>query len=158
MPTRTTDVPSSRSRARQVIDLFAGADFRRFLVVGGIGFVVDGAVLYAMMQGAGLSAFPARLVSFTVAVLSTWILNRVWTFRDSRVHTPAGEFVRYVAVQLTGGACNVGVFTATVWLLPGVALAPALGLVLGSATGLLLNFLGARFIAFSPASPAAKTS
>ncbi len=48
------------------------SEFLRFVIVGGIGFLVDGGVLMALTRGAGLDPYSARVVSFVCAASTTW--------------------------------------------------------------------------------------
>lgn len=137
------------SPARRIVRLFSHVSFPRFLGVGAAGFLIDAAILFVLIKGAGLPPVPSRVASFSVAVVSTWLLNRLWTFGESRSSRPLGEFLRYLAVQLTGGAVNLAIFAVVAWALPDPLTGAALGLVAGSAAGLVLNYIGARFIAFA---------
>ena len=83
------------------------ADFLRFAVAGAVGFVVDSLTLLALVQGAGWQPLPARLVSMPVAILATWLINRLWTFRaftaGKSLRNIGAEFLGYCTVQVTGG-------------------------------------------------------
>ncbi|MEQ5788871.1 GtrA family protein [Erythrobacter sp. NFXS35] len=123
-----------------------------FLVVGGTGFAVDAALLY-LFAGFGLHFLLARLLSFLVAVMITFWLNKTWTFADAE-----GLLLRrsalYLAVQLAGGAVNLGGFwivAAAFDLRGGLLIVP---LIAGSAAAIAVTYSGSRFLAFRPlASP-----
>lgn len=53
---------------------------RRFIVVGGLGFVIDGGLLMLLLAS-GVDVLPASLFSFLCAVSATWLFNRTWTLR-----------------------------------------------------------------------------
>jgi putative flippase GtrA len=120
----------------------------RFSVIGALGFVVDAGALALLIAG-GVDLYLARLISFPLAVTVTWYLNRVWSFRGSATARPAREYAGYVAVQTVGAAVNFAVYVLSLRLLfaeqPDRAV-PALAL--GSAVGLILNYLGARWLVF----------
>jgi putative flippase GtrA len=137
------------SPARRIVRLFSHVSFPRFLGVGAVGFLIDAAILFVLIRGAGMPPVPSRVASFSVAVVSTWLLNRMWTFGESRSSRPLPEFLRYLAVQLSGGAVNLAIFALVAWALPDPLAGAALGLVAGSAAGLVLNYIGARFVAFA---------
>jgi putative flippase GtrA len=122
--------------------------FPRFGVVGATGFTVDGLILYALVHGAGLNYFVGRLISFTVAVGVTWLLNRTWTFKVRRTDGRLREAAVYFAVQCAGGAANIGVYTAAILIAPVLKDWLIVPLAMGSAVGLCLTYLGAKHLAF----------
>jgi putative flippase GtrA len=124
--------------------------FMRFCCAGGLGFVVDFTILKTIVH-LGLNPIGARLISFSVAVVVTWLVNRAWTFK---AHPTPGagalirEFFGYVAVQSVGFAANFSVYTAMVIgisALNGRLLPPSIA---GTAVGLLVNYLGAKHLVF----------
>ncbi len=119
----------------------------RFGVVGAIGFVVDGGLLWLLIS-LDISPYVARALSFPVAVVVTWVLNRNWTFVATRHAHPKGQFQRYFAVQVVGALSNYGVYSL---IILGFGVASAIvfwAFVAGSALGAVLNFCGARYVAF----------
>lgn len=111
---------------------------RSFVLVGGVGFVVEASVLSALIASGWLSPYSGRLVSFPLAVLCTWYLNRRLTFRSNA--RPASEASRYFVVQTTGALINL----ATYWLLLSVSAVfyryPLLPFAAGSAVAMLSNY------------------
>lgn len=122
--------------------------FLRFGAVGAAGFSVDGLILYALVHGAGLNYFVGRLISFTIAVGVTWLLNRTWTFKVRRTDGRLREAAVYFAVQCTGGVANIGVYTAAILIAPVLKDWLIVPLAMGSAVGLCLTYLGAKHLAF----------
>jgi putative flippase GtrA len=141
------------ARAQPVIGRFLpplDGHFMRFCCAGGLGFVIDFTVLKTVVH-LGLNPIGARCVSFSVAVVATWLVNRAWTFKAHP--TPGGgalirEFAGYLAVQSVGFAANFSVYTAMVVGIPalnGRLLPPA---VAGTAVGMVVNYLGAKHLVF----------
>lgn len=122
--------------------------FAQFLLVGSAGFVVDGGLLLVMIEGTGLSPLAARLVSFSVAVTITWLLNRLLTFRDRAGTNRLAEWRRYVAVNGLGGLINLGIFALLVGPMPGLGVRPLVAFVVASAVALIFNFIGSRALVF----------
>ena len=137
---------------RRVFRIFTHGTFPRFLAVGGTGFLIDATILFLLIRMVELGPSSSRVSSFSIAVLSTWFLNRVWTFEAERSSKPLAELLRYVAVQLTGGAVNLLLYVMATLAVADPFLGPALGLVAGSAEGATADYCGARFIAFAPRS------
>ncbi len=119
------------------------AEFLRFCVAGGIGFVTDFLLLHAGLA-LGLGPLIARFISATLALLVTWQINRRFTFRV--VAPPSAvEATRYMLLNGTGFALNLGVYTLCVlWL----AMSPSLSIVVASAVAMLFNFAGNRYWVF----------
>ncbi|MDR3513656.1 MAG: GtrA family protein [Caulobacteraceae bacterium] len=125
--------------------------FIRFGMVGVAGFTVDYLVLQAMVQVFGLNAFSGRLVSFSVAVATTWLLNRTFTFRHRTSHGPMRQAMLYFAVQGAGGLANYSAYSAAIFAAPALAHMLAIPLAIGSAAGLCLTFVGSKHLAFRAA-------
>jgi putative flippase GtrA len=126
----------------------------RFGIVGGIGFLVDAGVLYAMLA-LGLDPYGGRVVSFLAAASATWILNRSFTFRRdsppngiySDTH-PAGEWLIYLGLMAIGGLVNYGTYAAAVALFEPVHRIPVIGVALGSIAGMAINFWTSKTMVF----------
>ncbi len=120
----------------------------RFAVVGTLGFVIDGGLLYLLLQSQ-FDPYLARGISFPIAVTATWYLNRVWTFSIGDVAVSPREYKRYLLIQIAGAGANYAVY---VLLLQFVEHTPAnalMALAVGALVGLIINFFGARYWAFA---------
>jgi putative flippase GtrA len=132
--------------------------FIRFGFVGVAGFSVDYLVLHSLVELFGFTPISGRLVSFSVAVATTWALNRSFTFRhQTSSHGPVRQALIYVAVQGVGGLANLGAYAAALAVAPELKHLLVIPLAFGSAAGLCLTFVGSKHIAFRPAT-AAKAS
>ena len=125
-----------------------GSEFRRFTVVGAIGFLVDGAVLQALISGAGWSPFTARLVSFPLALSATFWLNRNWTFRHRATASAFRTYGAYTLVQTVGALINFAVFSAGILWIPPLRERPLLALAAGSGVALVFTFSASRMAVF----------
>ena len=124
--------------------------FLRFGVVGACGFTVDAVVLYVLVHGFGVNAYSGRFVSFAVAVMVTWLLNRTFTFRTSGNGGRTREALVYFGVQASGGAANIAVYSLALLTVPFLKNALIIPLVMGSAAGLCLTYAGSKHLAFRP--------
>ena len=122
--------------------------FFRFLMVGTAGFLVEAAILTYLCNIRGFGPYTGRAVSFGVAVVTTWLLNRTFTFKMRAYRRPHAEFLRYLAVSALGLATNLSVYGAAVASVYWMKRYPALALVPASLAGLAINYLGARHFAF----------
>jgi putative flippase GtrA len=84
-----------------------------------------------------------------VAVTCTWLFNRRYTFRPSRDLPLHREWMLYVSTQAVGLAVNLSTYAVLVWGSAVAAAWPALAVAAGSVAGLLVNYLGAKRVAFA---------
>ena len=125
-------------------------DVLRYALVGGTGFLIDRLVLELAIRLGGLDHFTGRLVSFSVAVAATLMLNRRFTFRHPHAHSAPRQAVLYAGVQGAGGLLNLGCYMAAILLLPVLKQHLIIPLAIGSAAGLSVTYLGSKHIAFRP--------
>lgn len=117
-----------------------------FALAGGIGYLVDAAVL--LLSAPWLGPYAGRLLSFCAAVVSTWLVNRSLTFADRRSGLPLHrEFLRYFVVCLGGGSVNIAVYALLVHLFALTDWGLLIGVAAGSLAGMAVNFLlSKRFV------------
>ena len=87
--------------------------FLKVMVVGAIGFVVDFGTLNLLVLVFGLDVLVANTVSFSLAVLSNFTWNRLWTYPDSRSKPIRAQLVQFTSVNIIGWGIN----TLVLWLL-----------------------------------------
>jgi putative flippase GtrA len=109
--------------------------------VGGLGFVVDAAILSALVHVLDWPHYTARAISFAAAVTVTWYCNRRWVF--SRSNDRAREYGAYFVVQIVGAVINLGTYALVITLVPSLARLPILPLATGAGLALLFNYSGA---------------
>lgn len=99
--------------------------FLKFAVVGGFGAIVDFAVLNLMkwvLERAGLGVgwsvglephqvqlVAANVVSTSVAILSNFTWNRLWTFPESRQKPMGSQLFQFSVVNVAGVALNTAI-------------------------------------------------
>lgn len=125
--------------------------FLKFAVVGALGAVIDFSTLNLLIQFAGFPKILANACSFTAAVISNFIWNRLWVYPETRGEPLTRQFVQFFFVNAVGLAINTAIFYSTDhWLLgeagllsgPVGALAPTAGM-----THFDLAYNGAKMIA-----------
>lgn len=109
--------------------------------MGGLGFVVDAAILSALVHVLDWPHYTARAISFAAAVTVTWYCNRRWVF--SRSNDRAREYGAYFVVQIVGAVINLGTYALVITLVPSLARLPILPLATGAGLALLFNYSGA---------------
>jgi len=116
----------------------------RFLIAGGVGFVVDAGVLHLLLWFTPFGPFVGRAISIPSALLATWVLNRNFTFGRSD-RSLAAEGFRYGSVGLTSALLNYALFSSLLMTEPG--LRPIIALILSSAAATAFSFFGySRFV------------
>lgn len=138
------------------MNLIAG-QLLRFAIIGGINTLVDFAILNALSWVTGIYSGDGiiilNIISFTVAVVNSYFLNKRWAFQDPSGGAGSRKFTLFLAVSVIGAMIN----TATVRIIttnvdPVLGLAPELWLnaAKAAATGLSLiwNFVGYKFWVF----------
>lgn len=119
-----------------------------FVVVGGLGFGVDAGTFALLFHGFELGPYTARIWAFVIAVVTTWILNRTFTFQvkdHSRLHA---EFVTYLVAQGVGAGINFGVFAACLEFSALMRQVPLLALMVGSLIAMVVNFAAMKWVVF----------
>jgi putative flippase GtrA len=115
--------------------------FATFAAVGFAGFIVDAAILSALVHVFEWHPYNARALSFTAAVTATWSLNRRWVF--SRTSDVTREYGAYFGVQTVGAGINLGTFALVIAVVPSLARYPVVPLAAGAALALVFNYAAA---------------
>lgn len=76
----------------------------RFAVVGGLTFVIDYSLLYALTEYIGLNYLISSALSFTVAVLVNYFLCLIFVFTGSRSGTR--QFILFILSSIGGLVIN----------------------------------------------------
>lgn len=91
--------------------------FFRFAVVGAIGALVDFLSFNLFFGVFGILAVTSSILSFVLALSSNFVINRYWTFSDSRSKPIQAQMLQYGIVNLAGLAIRTPVF---VWASNGI--------------------------------------
>ncbi len=112
-----------------------------FLLVGGIGFVIDAGLLTLLTHFANWTLWNARIPSFLTAVLVTWIMNRNYTFVHGRMSNKASEALGYTLIQTGGALVNLAIFGICLHFIASLRLLPVIALSIGAVGGFAFNYL-----------------
>jgi len=118
----------------------------KFAIVGGIGFLIDGAILSAILHFFPTAVLTARIPSFLVAATATWWLHRHFTFSATGSHRPkAVQWVSFVTTNGVGNLINLVVYAVLVmareWQ-------PLPALAAASLVAMVFNYSISRFVVF----------
>lgn len=148
MDTGTTQ----KSRMRRLV-----RQFSKFILVGGVNTGIDFAVFNALMyftgivSGSGLAIL--NLLSFSVAVVNSYFMNKYWTFQDVTRDREETKFAQFIAVSLVGAGINSGIVAAFTAVFPPIlGLSPQLwanvGKLFATGASLVWNFIGYKLFVF----------
>jgi putative flippase GtrA len=119
----------------------------RFIAIGAIGFAVEAIILWLLVGIQSWNPYAARFISFPVAVTTTWLLNRSFTFKKSGVRKDR-EYILYTSMQCIGAFINISVYVWHIEQFPEYHRQPIFSLALGSAVAMVFNFLASKYIVF----------
>lgn len=80
--------------------------FLKFAAVGGIGMGVDLSVLTLSREALKLPLSTAVSLGFSLAVISNFTWNRLWTFPESRQRPLANQLAQFIVVNIIGLGIN----------------------------------------------------
>ncbi len=83
--------------------------FIKFAVVGTIGFALDFGIGFTLIEGFSWDIIPGNTIGFVAAVISNFILNRYWTYPDSREKSILAQLGQFAVVSIVGLFINNGV-------------------------------------------------
>jgi len=118
----------------------------KFGSVGVLNTLLDLALYFVFTRWLGLGDKPtfAKGISYSVGVLNSYFLNRVWTFRVSDSSSWAA-LLPFVLSSLVGLAINTGMLDLC---LKTLALPELIAIGIATASSLLWNFLVSKFLIF----------
>ena len=118
--------------------------FVKFGMVGVVGFAVDSAMLYVGIDGLGLKPVAAGFFSFPFSVTTTWIGNRLFTFRHAPKTPAARQLAKFAGICAVGLVFNRGTYSLLVSLVPLIYANPIIGLLAGTGVSMFFNFFTAK--------------
>lgn len=121
----------------------------RFGLIGGLGFLVDGGILTLLNTWLLINVYVARAISFSIATVVTWYLNRSFTFKVHKARNASKkEYMHYLIVQIGGGLLNLLVFMTLLHFFSWMNEFPILPLALGAIFGMFFNYFFSRIWVF----------
>src|SRR3990167_1090996 len=132
--------------------------FSKFIIVGGVNtgidFLILNILIYLTGITAGIELFILNSISFSVAVVNSYFMNKYWTFQDkTKTEQEPIKFSQFFAVSIVGIIINGFVLTGiTTYIPPLFGLSAVLWANIAKlmATGfsLIWNFIGYKFFVF----------
>ncbi len=99
----------------RIVEVLTGS-FGKFLVVGGIGFIINALVLRTGVETFKLSPSVANLMGATLAIFSNFNFNNLWTFSHNKTSTVPVYFKKLAQFYLTSAFGVIFIQTGTIYL------------------------------------------
>lgn len=131
--------------------------FGKFFVVGilntGLDFLVLNLLMWITQTYKGTPIVIFGTISFSVAVINSYFLNKYWTFGDQSKTQAPQQFVKFLSVAIVGLVLNNSIiYFITTLVNPIFGLSPVLwaNFAKAMATGVVLawNFVGYKLFVF----------
>jgi len=132
--------------------------FSKFVAIGLLNTAIDFGVLNLLMWLAdiykGKWLFLLNAASFTIALINSYLWNKLWTFKDKSTKDVPVEFSRFLLISIIGAIINSSIiYFITTYITPYYGLSEQiwanLAKVLATGFSLIWNFLGYKFIVFN---------
>lgn len=119
--------------------------FGRYVVVGGIAFVMDIGSLYVLTEFAGFHYLHSAAVAFLLGLVTNYCLCRLWVFDRRTVQNASLEFVIFAVIGIVG----LGLNEAIMWVASeALHLHYLAGKMMSAGIVLLWNFGARKLILF----------
>ncbi len=121
-------------------------EFFKFVIVGGIGTIINILILYLLTEKAGIYYLISAIISFIVAMTSNFVLNKVWTFKENIKFNARKKYLQFCLVSVLALLVNLFFlyfFTEIFGIYYIVSQILAIGIAL------FINFLGNKIWTFS---------
>ena len=116
----------------------------RFLLVGGLIFIIDGFVLFSLIKVFSLSPLVSRIVSCLIALLAAFFLHARFTFFTS---ASTVTLIRFLMMQSISTGLNFSVYGF--WLAYGYSFqGPLIGLIIGSILATIFNYCANKYFVY----------
>jgi len=121
-------------------------EFVKFGVVGGIGTLINIAILYLLTEKVGVYYLISAIFSFLVAMSSNFILNKIWTFKENIKIGIGKKYLQFGLVSVSALLVNLFflyIFTEVLGIYYIISQILAIGIAL------IINFIGNKVWTFS---------
>ena len=90
--------------------------FGKFLVVGGIGFIINAVVLKVLVESLKWHPASANLVGAALAIFSNFNFNNIWTFEASKSTNLVSYIIKLLGFYISSAVGVIFIQTGTIFL------------------------------------------
>ena len=134
------------TRKTYFLEGFVSSSRFRFLIIGGLAFLIDTGLLWVINYRLDITAWVSKLISFFVALSFTYFGNRFYTFADARkclkLNNMFANYGSYCISQLAGAGLNVVLFS----FMTNFGFPLFVSAVISAAGGVFLNYVMAKMV------------
>lgn len=126
----------------------------KFGTIGGLNFVINFAVFNLLLLVPAFSdgQLKAKVIATVVAIVSSYFMNRHWTYKDRDKSSAHREFVLFIGFNVAGMLIELAVMAATKYALGLTSLlAINVAAIVGMALGTIFRFFTYRTWVFTHA-------
>jgi len=117
--------------------------FAKYIIIGTIVYLIEWSILSLITEISDLTILNGRVISFPIALVIAWYLNRNMTFK-SKNHNKISEFKMYTMVNISGLILNIITYQICIMYIN----ISFICLGLAGLAGLMTNYLGSKHIVF----------
>ncbi len=117
----------------------------QFITVGGIGVILNLALLFLFTEFIGMYYILSESLAFFIATVNNFILNKVWTFKENLKNDPFKKLIQYLGISMIGVTINLSVLFLlveffSIWYM--------IAEIFATAASSVVNYLGNKFWTF----------
>ena len=117
----------------------------KFAIVGVINTLINLAVLYIFTEFLGIYYLVSAIFAFIVANINSFLLNKIWTFKENIKHKAASRYIKFVVVSVIALVVNlIFLYAAVEYFKLWYMFAQVLAVILN----FLINFFGNKIWTF----------
>lgn len=152
MPANVRGKMSSLKQRMQVLWKNHGKEAMQFLTVGGLAFIVNSVIYWSLMHSVLADGHAkAKVVAGIVATVFSWVVNRMWTFKQKRTGNKVREAIEFGIVNAIGIGVEAScvLFSLYVLHLTSPMASFISGTIIGTALGTIVRYFLYKFWVFS---------
>lgn len=139
-------------RAHALWNLFV-KELAKFGVVGAAAWAINAGLVWLLMHTEyfATSHIKAKFVATIVAIIFSWVANRLWTFRDKRKEDKRKELFQFGVANGIGLAIELGCLGISIYVLGLTSPTASFisGTIIGTILGTIFRYFAYRFWVFS---------
>lgn len=141
---------SLRERFAHVWQLFI-KEVLKFATVGGLAFIVNASISWTLMHGYFSDSHgKAKVLAGIVATVFSWVMNRLWTFREKRTENKWREALEFGIVNAIGIGVEFSCVMVSVYVLGLTSPIASFisGTIIGTILGTIVRYFMYRYWVF----------